>query len=76
MVNPTEGNLKGKAGFVWGATALICFVWSWFRLPETKDRSFEELDILFARKVPARKFAAYVVDAYEEDVSNIIREKP
>ncbi|KAF2224102.1 general substrate transporter [Elsinoe ampelina] len=73
MINPTEGNLKGKAGFVWGATGLICFAWAFFRLPETKDRTFEELDILFARKVPARQFKGYHVDAYEDEVDDVIQ---
>lgn len=68
MVNPTEGNLKGKTGFVWGATCFLCFIWAFFRLPETKGRTYEELDILFARGVSARKFKSASVDAYEGDV--------
>lgn len=75
MINPTEGNLKGKAGFVWGATGFICFVWAFFRLPETKDRTYEELDIMFSRKVPARKFKGYQVDAYEGDIKQVLGEK-
>ncbi|KAM0229230.1 hypothetical protein ACHAPO_010125 [Fusarium lateritium] len=62
MINPTEGDWKGKAGL-----SLLTFVWAYFRLPETKDRSFEEIDILFANKTPARKFADTKVDAYAED---------
>jgi SP family general alpha glucoside:H+ symporter-like MFS transporter len=27
-------------------------------LPESKGRTFEELDILFERKIPARRFAS------------------
>jgi SP family general alpha glucoside:H+ symporter-like MFS transporter len=47
MLNPTKGNLKGKAAFPAAAFLIGCLVWGFFRLPETKDRSFEELDILF-----------------------------
>lgn len=47
-----------------GSCALCC-LWAYFRLPETKDRTYEELDLLFAAKVPARKFATHKVDAYE-----------
>ncbi|TDZ13915.1 Maltose permease MAL31 [Colletotrichum spinosum] len=65
MMNPTEWNLRGKAGFFWAATAGIIFVWSFFRLPEAKGRTYGELDILFARKVPAREFSKAHVDAYE-----------
>lgn len=47
-------------------TALMIIVWAFFRLTETKDRTFEELDIMFGEKVPTRKFGSYVVDAYAE----------
>lgn len=66
MLNPTEWNLKGYTGFFWGTTALFTFIWAWFRLPESKGRSFEDLDLLFAKEVPARKFATYEVDAFDE----------
>jgi SP family general alpha glucoside:H+ symporter-like MFS transporter len=33
------------------------------RLPETKDRTYEELDVLFEKRVSARKFQSTVVDA-------------
>ncbi|KAJ5009648.1 Maltose permease [Colletotrichum sp. SAR 10_99] len=64
IANPTEWNLRGKAGFFWAATACTIFVWSFFRLPEAKGRTYEELDILFARGVPAREFSKTHVDAY------------
>lgn len=62
MINPTQWNLKGKTAFFWGTASLITTIWAYFRLPETRDRTFEELDIMFARKVPARKFKNYVMD--------------
>lgn len=67
MINPTAWNLRGYVGFVWGACATIVFVWAYFRLPETKGRTFHELDILFARGVPARKFKTTEVDAFDEN---------
>ncbi|KAK4139455.1 general substrate transporter [Dichotomopilus funicola] len=66
MLNPTAGNWRGKTGFFWGGWALAFFAWTWFRLPETSDKTFEELDILFARRIRARDFAKYRVDAYAE----------
>ncbi|TDZ15325.1 Maltose permease MAL31 [Colletotrichum orbiculare MAFF 240422] len=76
MMNPTEWNLRGKAGFFWAATAGSIFVWSFFRLPEAKGRTYGELDILFARQTPARQFSKAHVDAYEishpaEDVMEV-----
>jgi len=67
FINPTEWNLKGYTGFVWGGTALITGIWAYFRLPETKGRTFEDIDMLFAKNVPARKFRNYQVDAYDEE---------
>lgn len=49
--------------FFWGALYFLTTVWGWFRLPETKDRTFEEMDVMFQRRVPSRKFASYDVNA-------------
>ena len=71
MMNPQAWNLKGYTGFVWGATCFGMFVWSYFRLPETWNRTYHELDILFAKKIPARQFAGAIVDPLDtSDSSN------
>ncbi|OBT43083.1 hypothetical protein VE00_05486 [Pseudogymnoascus sp. WSF 3629] len=67
FLNPRAWNLRGYTGFVWGGTALVTFIWAFFRLPETKDRTFDELDLLFAKKIPARKFAETDVNTFDED---------
>ncbi|KAJ5873384.1 uncharacterized protein N7473_013257 [Penicillium subrubescens] len=64
FMNPTAWNASGKTGFFWGTTALLMFIWAFFRLPEPKGRTYAELDILFATKTPARKFASTHVDPY------------
>ncbi|TDZ75184.1 Maltose permease MAL31 [Colletotrichum trifolii] len=61
MINPDEANMQGKLGFFFGGLAGMCLYWAWFRVPETLDRTFEELDVLFDRRVPARKFGSYAV---------------
>jgi MFS transporter, SP family, general alpha glucoside:H+ symporter len=67
FMNPQAWNLKGYTGFVWGGTCFGMFVWSYFRLPETWNRSYHELDVLFAKKVPARHFASTTVDPFDVD---------
>jgi MFS transporter, SP family, general alpha glucoside:H+ symporter len=62
MLSPTAWNWGGKAGFFYAGTNLLCLVWCIFRLPETKDRSFGEIDLLFENRVPARKFKSTKVD--------------
>ncbi|KAL1592463.1 hypothetical protein SLS59_009696 [Nothophoma quercina] len=69
MLNPTAGNWKGKTGFMWGGCAFLFFVWTFFRLPETKGRSFEEIDIMFAKGIRARDFKKQVINAYDDELT-------
>ncbi|KAK7977917.1 maltose permease [Apiospora saccharicola] len=62
MINPDQANMQGKLGFFFGGLAALCYVWAFFRVPETAGRTYEELDILFAQDVPARKFKTHSVD--------------
>ncbi|RDW62279.1 MFS transporter-18 [Coleophoma cylindrospora] len=59
MLGSDQANWRGKAGFLFGAISLVCLIWCWFRIPESKGRTFEELDILFEKKVPSRDFKTY-----------------
>ncbi|KAL1977834.1 hypothetical protein VTN31DRAFT_693 [Thermomyces dupontii] len=59
MLTGNQGDWRGKTGFLFGAISFLCCIWCYFRLPESRGRTFEELDILFARKVPPRQFAKY-----------------
>lgn len=56
MLNPTAWDLEGKSCFLYAGTALICLIWTYFRLPETKRLSYLELDMLFERRAPTVKF--------------------
>ncbi|KAK6066169.1 sugar porter family MFS transporter [Seiridium cupressi] len=67
MLNPTGGNLGGKCGYVWGATGLICLITAYFYLPEMKGRSYREIDILFKRRVKARKWKKTVIDVQDDE---------
>ncbi|EDK40410.2 hypothetical protein PGUG_04508 [Meyerozyma guilliermondii ATCC 6260] len=67
FINPGNLGLKGRTGFIWFGTSFLTLIWAIFRLPETKDRTYEELDILFERKVPLTKFASYKLDINDEN---------
>lgn len=67
MLNPTGWNLAGKCGYVWGGTAIVCWVMAYFFLPELKHRSYREADILFNRKIAARKFKSTIIDVKDND---------
>nr|OQO07282.1 hypothetical protein B0A51_16599 [Rachicladosporium sp. CCFEE 5018] len=56
MLNNTAWNWGSYVGFFWAGMTALCFVWAYFRLPETKGLTYAELDELFQAKVPARQF--------------------
>ncbi|CRG92110.1 Maltose permease MAL31 [Talaromyces islandicus] len=68
MLNPSAWNWSNYAGFFWAGICFFCIIYTFFRVPEPRGRSFAELDILFERKVSARKFATTQVDVFEEEV--------
>lgn len=68
MLNPDAWNWKGKAGFFWGSLCLCCIIWTFFRLPEPKGRTYGELDILFEKKISARQFSKVSADIFETHV--------
>ena len=52
-----EGGGRGaKSRFFWGGTCILGLLFTWFFIPEPKDRTTAELDLLFERKVPAQTF--------------------
>lgn len=65
MLNPTEWNWGAKSGFFWAGACFVCAVWTFFRLPEPKGRTYGELDVLFENGVSARKFKSTVVDSID-----------
>jgi SP family general alpha glucoside:H+ symporter-like MFS transporter len=56
MISPTACGWPGKSGFFFCGSCLLCLLWVFFRLPEPKGRTFAEIDILYERRVAARKF--------------------
>ncbi|KFY24633.1 hypothetical protein V491_02068 [Pseudogymnoascus sp. VKM F-3775] len=68
MLNPTAWNWKAKSGFFWAGLCFLCFLWSYFRLPEPKGRTYGELDMLFAGGISARKFEVTDVSPWQSDV--------
>ncbi|KAJ5833266.1 hypothetical protein N7474_001577 [Penicillium riverlandense] len=68
MLNPTALGWRGKTGFWFGSLSLLCCIWAFFRLPECKGRTYKELDHMFAKDVPARKFKTYQVPEERTEV--------
>ncbi|KIN03386.1 hypothetical protein OIDMADRAFT_118647 [Oidiodendron maius Zn] len=66
QLNPTAWNWSAKTGFFWAGGCLISIVFTFFYVPEPKDRTTAELDILFEKKVPPRHFSKTSVDLAED----------
>lgn len=64
MLNPESWNWKAKTGFFWAGFALVSAIWVYFELPETKGKTFADLDILFENKVNARKFKTTEIETF------------
>jgi hypothetical protein len=59
IFNPDQANLGAKTAFIFGGVSVLCIFYIWLYQPETAGRSFEELDELFMKRIPARKFKTY-----------------
>ncbi|KAK2760890.1 hypothetical protein FQN54_002130 [Arachnomyces sp. PD_36] len=66
LLNATGANLGGRCGYVWAGTGLVCLIMAYIWLPEMKNRSYREIDILFNRHVPARKWPQTEVDINDD----------
>ncbi|KAF5242265.1 hypothetical protein FANTH_8713 [Fusarium anthophilum] len=73
MLSPGSWNLKGKTAFFWAGLATLTLTWGYFRMFETKDRTFGEMDYMFQKGIPARKSAKYHIN---EDEVFMAHEKP
>ena len=54
IINPDQANLGGKIAFIFGGVLVFAFAFAWFFIPETKGRTYAEIDELWSRDVPAR----------------------
>lgn len=62
MVNagPGNANLQSKVFFVWGGFCVICTVFVYFSIYETKGLSLEQVDELYAKVDKAHKSPGFV----------------
>jgi hypothetical protein len=58
VTNPDQGNLGGKIAFVFAVILVFTIVYIYFQIPETKRRTYIEIDELYERGVPPRRWRA------------------
>ena len=74
QLNPLAWGWGAKDGLFWAGITLICIVWCIFRLPESKGRSYAELNLLFENRIKAWKFRTTKVDAFRSESFRVQRE--
>ncbi|KAI1086454.1 sugar transporter [Rostrohypoxylon terebratum] len=75
MLNPSAWDWGNYAGFFWAGSCFLCFIYTFFRVPEPAGRTFAELDLLFEKKISARKFASTNVDVFAEHIGGDVMNK-
>lgn len=73
MLSPQAAGWGTHIGFFYGGTAALYLIPCYFLLPETKGRTYAEIDELFARGISPRKFGT-TVTSYEQAV-HVVEEK-
>jgi MFS family permease len=62
LFNQDQANLGGNIGWIFFGMGLLMLAVIYFDVPGTKGRTFEELDIMFAKQLPAKRFEKYRLD--------------
>ncbi|KAH7129198.1 alpha-glucosides permease MPH2/3 [Dactylonectria macrodidyma] len=58
-------NWGAKTGMLYFGLCFFWVIWIWMFLPETRNRSFADIDYLFQKKTPAREFSSTPIDLFE-----------
>ncbi|KAK9342923.1 general substrate transporter [Lipomyces starkeyi] len=75
LMNTDKANLGGKTAFVFFGPSVPCCIYLYFCLPEMKGRNVAELEEMYQKQLPARKFGGYQCDVTSmEGVATVIKE--
>ncbi|PVH69734.1 general substrate transporter [Cadophora sp. DSE1049] len=66
LFNPDKANLGAKISFIFGGMSVLSCIYVYFYQPETTGRSYEELDEMYMKHVPARAFRTFVTEAQRQ----------
>ncbi|KAI1098703.1 general substrate transporter [Jackrogersella minutella] len=76
FINPQDLNWGAKYAYIWAASNLCCLVFFYFCVPETKGRTLEEIDELFANRVSVRNFKNFKTTIVAEALKDVERRAP
>lgn len=66
IYNVDSGNLGAKTGFVFMGTSICLVIGSWFLIPNTAGMTTEEVDWMYTKRIPVRKFRAHIEEMRTE----------
>ena len=69
LLNEPYAGLRSKVGFIFGSLAFCALVFTYFCIPECKQKSLEEINFMFHERVPIRKFGSYQAGAHLDKVA-------
>lgn len=75
IVDEDKGNLAAKVFFVWGSTLILCFLFSYFVVPETKGLSLEQVDRMLEETTPRTSAAWKPRETFAHDMGFVNGEK-
>ncbi|OJJ49998.1 hypothetical protein ASPZODRAFT_157007 [Penicilliopsis zonata CBS 506.65] len=77
LLSAEYANLGTKLGYLFGAMNVVLLIITWIIVPETKDRTLEEIDEMFLNAVPTKEFKSYVCtgEAAGYDIRGMNKEK-
>ncbi|WVW85797.1 hypothetical protein I302_107835 [Kwoniella bestiolae CBS 10118] len=62
MLSPQQANWGLKIGFFFGPLCVLGWIIVYFFVPETKGRTYPELDELFEKRISTRQFGSYITE--------------
>lgn len=71
FINPEDLNWGAKYAYIWAGSNLCCLVFFYLCVPETKGRTLEEIDELFANRVSVRNFKNFKTKIVAEALRDV-----
>lgn len=75
FINPESLNWGPRYGYIWFPSCVVATLWVYIFLPETKGRTLEEIDEMFEKGLPARRFRTHVCVGHVAAVNAKDKEK-
>ncbi|KAI4869218.1 general substrate transporter [Hypoxylon rubiginosum] len=76
FINPEDLNWGAKYAYIWAGSNFCCLVFFYLCIPETKGRTLEEIDELFANRVSVRKFKNFETSIVAEALKDVESRSP